>query len=101
MGFNLLDNLDITQRVQEALVAANARKKNKVVQLSDINGLDAGDKLSIEPINLQWLFGISAFKPGTIIEILGSDGIGKTTFVMTLLGMFMRHEQTPCLYVNS
>lgn len=101
MGFNLLDNLDITQRVQEALVAANARKKNKVVQLSDINGLDAGDKLSIEPINLQWLFGISSFKPGTIIEILGSDGIGKTTFVMTLLGMFMRHEQTPCLYVNS
>lgn len=101
MAFNLLDNLDITQRVQEALVAVNARKKNKIVQLSDINGLESGEHLSIEPINLQWLFGISHFKPGTIIEILGSDGIGKTTFVMTLLGMFMRNEQTPCLYVNS
>lgn len=103
MGFNLLDNkIDIVKQAQEALVALRSRKKEpRAITLSSYDNLQKSGGLKIDPINLQWALGFKEFTPGTIMEILGGDGIGKTTLVMTLLGMFMRHANAPCLFVNS
>lgn len=100
-NFSLLNNTDITQRAQEALISLYARKKNKEVTLSNYVTLPKNNGLSIDPINLQYALGFKEFAPGTILEIIGGDGIGKTTFVFTLMGMFMRNANAPCLFVNS
>ena len=102
MGFNLLQNKQIVKQAQEALIALRSRKKEpKEVTIGSYDTLQKSGGLEIDAINLQWALGFKEFAPGTIMEILGGDGIGKTTFVMTLMGMFMRNANAPCLFVNS
>ena len=103
MGFDLLSkNNNIVHQAQEALIAIRSRKKEpRPVTLGSYDTLQKSGGLEIDPINLQWALGFKEFAPGTIMEILGGDGIGKTTLVMTLFGMFMRNANSPCLFVNS
>lgn len=102
MAFDLLSNRNIVHQAQEALISLRSRKKEpKPVTLGSYDTLQKSGGLEIDPINLQWALGFKEFAPGTIMEILGGDGIGKTTLVMTLFGMFMRHANSPCLFVNS
>ena len=102
MGFNLLENNNIVKQAQEALVSLRSRKKEpKEVTIGSYDTLQKSGGLEIDALNLQWALGFKEFAPGTIMEILGGDGIGKTTFVMTLMGMFMRNANAPCLFVNS
>lgn len=102
MAFDLLNNTDITQRAQEALISIRSRRKNaNEVTLGNYNDFPKLNGLLVEPINLQWALGFKQFLPGTILELIGGDGIGKTTLVFSLMGMFMRSANSPCLFVNS
>ena len=100
--FDLLGNNNIVQKAQEALISLHSRKKEpRAVTLGGVDTLPKSGGLAIDPINLQWALGFKEFAPGTILEILGGEAVGKTTFVFTLMGMFMRNANAPCLFVNT
>lgn len=97
--FNLFDS-DIVDSTQEALAALNARKKNRPVTIRSLSSvprylMDHG------LFALDMTFGTRGFRGKTAVEFIGGEGIGKTTFVMTLLGGLMKNNQSPVLYVNT
>ena len=101
LSFNILDNTNIVSRVQEALISLRAHRANKTVNICTYKTLPKDNKLLIEPITLQYTLGFKQFPAGTIFELIGGDGIGKTTLVFTLMGMFLRNANAPCLFINS
>lgn len=98
-GFNLFDS-DIVDSTQEALATLNARKKNRPITIKRLG--DAGRYLLDHKLfALDLTFGTRGFRGKTVFEIIGGEGIGKTTFVFTLLGALMKNNQSPVLYVNT
>lgn len=49
---------------------------------------------------LQYIIGRPGIPLNTIVEIMGLETVGKSSFVCALLGNFMAHN-VPCLYLNS
>ena len=96
---------DILGETMIALRAKETRSKSNVSIASGFSSLfDMPEdiELPLEPFTLQYAFGTKFFKPGTIAEIIGPEHVGKTTFVFTLFGMFMRAiPDSPLLYVNT
>lgn len=103
---------DIVQETLLTLRAKGGGGKGKGVSVfssfssladaTDINNIPEESKLSLKPFVLQYAFNSKFLLPGTIMEIIGGYGIGKTTFALTLLGMFMENNPNiPALYVNT
>lgn len=94
---------DILSETMISLRAKESRSKKATSVASGFTSLfdlpeDA--ELKLEPFTLQYAFGTKSFKPGTIAELIGPEHVGKTTFVFTLFGMFMRQfKDAPFLYV--
>lgn len=51
-------------------------------------------------LTLSYIIGRPGIPKGNIIEIMGLETVGKTSFVCALLGCFMSNN-IPCLYLNS
>lgn len=89
--------INITDLLEESIMTmkAKASKKSKAPVL-DIDSFSTNiedsdtEGLNLEPFTLQYVFGAKQVKPGTILEIIGPEQVGKTTLVFNLLGMFMR-----------
>ena len=84
---------DILGETMLSLRAKEAGKKNSVGISNAVSFLDdipESTSLNLDSLALQYAFGVKAFKPGTIIELIGPEHVGKTTMVFTLLGMFMK-----------
>ncbi len=97
--FNLFES-DIVDSTQEALAALNARKKNRPVTLRSLSEVPRY-LLNHGFFALDMTFGTRGFRGKTAIEFIGGEGIGKTTFIFTLLGGLMKNNQSPVLYVNT
>lgn len=92
---------------EEALMALRAKDSKK----KDGSGFDMGRFMSLDDIpedtplplrafTMQYAFGRTALKPGTVIEMIGPEHVGKTTLLMTLFGDFMTAcPNIPALYV--
>ena len=100
-----IDTMDLMQEALLALKAKDARKSSGPKMSQAFMTLDAipeDTPLPLTPFTLQYAFGRTSFMPGTMVELIGPEHVGKTTFVFTLFGMFM----TACpnimaLYVNT
>ena len=75
--------------MQEALLSLRASsektKRGKAVNSFEFIDLEEDNKVDIpiEPINLQYALGSVDFKPGTLMEIIGPEQVGKTTLIYT------------------
>ena len=99
-GFNLFENAeDLIAQSQETLLSMRARSK-RTTTMSALSDLEY-DLLKINHLPLESLLGVRGFTSGTLIEILGPEGAGKTALVFTLLGAMMENNQSPCLYINT
>lgn len=95
---------DLLIDTEVSLRAMGTGKKASLAGLSLKNFLDQEASLAL-PLNhilLQYVFAENGFNVGTAIEIVGEDGIGKTTMALSLIGMGLRaHPYATALYLNS
>lgn len=101
------DGCNMQDILQEALIALRAKEaRKKGIKVSNgfmsLDDIPSDTQLPLTAFPLQYVFGRQSFKPGTLIEIIGPEHVGKTTFVFSLLGMFMTAcDHIPALYVNT
>lgn len=60
----------------------------------------ARDYLPVPWLALQYLIGRPGIPVNTITEIIGAEGIGKSSLTYALMGEFVAHN-IPCYYINS
>lgn len=87
-----------------SLRAMGTSKKASLAGLSLSQFLEeeAVPALPFESPLLQYTFASTGINTGTALEIIGEDGIGKTTMALSLVGMGLRnHPYAVALYLNS
>lgn len=97
--FNLLVGDSILDATAESLHALRARRKNDPTTVRSLHQIKRNG-IPIEHFYLQFLLGMAYLPSRCVIELIGSEGIGKTTFLFHLLGMAGR-ANVPSLYQES
>src|SRR5438046_814864 len=99
--FNLFeDGPALVVATKEAMAAACARLKRDPGPM--FNTLDQQKRVMV-PITsfpLAWLLDSRGLISGTVFDIIGGDGVGKTSLIFTLIGCGMAYG-CPALYVES
>lgn len=94
-SFNLLDDDSFASRTKEALM--KVRKKGTTVDsLTNVRR----EILNLPPIYLQATLNSFGIQTKTLVDIIGAEGIGKTTFMFTIFGWAML-QGSPCFYVET
>lgn len=98
---DLITELQIASRANSAKL-----KKGDAVSGVELDPLKEDDPtdicLPLEDVTLQYVLAINAIRQGTIVEMIGEEGIGKTSFVFNLLGKGLRaHPYSAAIYLNS
>lgn len=98
--FNLFET-NLNSETQEALSELMAKRKTggplTMKSLADFKSY----MLPLDNFALQATFGVRGLRGRTILEIIGAEGIGKTTLLLTIVGELMRLNQAPALIVNT
>lgn len=97
--FNLLTGPSILDATAESLHALRARRKNDATTVRSLHQIKRNG-IPIDHFYLQFLLGMSYLPSRCVIELIGSEGIGKTTLLFYLLGMAGR-ANVPSLYQES
>jgi len=97
-SFNLLDDVDFSSQVKETMLAMASKRKasTTVTSMSDLRR----DYIEVDSIYLQATIGMCGFPAGTLLEILGQDGVGKSSLVFTIAGQAMA-KGSPFFYVET
>lgn len=99
--FNLLTDGDaVVGSFQETLTTINARAKNRKVNMTSMGSFDQ-PKLPIPHMLLEYLFGSRWIRSQTIIELIGSPGMGKTTLSMIFMGYWMQASDVLSVYIET
>lgn len=98
-AFNLFES-DIVSETQEMLAAMTAKKKNRPVTIKSMADVKSY-LLPLDNLALQAVLGIRGLRGKTVCEIIGAEGIGKTTLLLTIIGALMEANQSPALLVNT
>jgi RecA/RadA recombinase len=99
-GFHFLDNEeDYGDKFKQALDSAVSARKNQTVGFKKMSEVQEGFAFPFRHFLLQYAVGQFGIPPQKIIDIIGAEGIGKTTFVMDLLGNAM-DVGCPALYIE-
>lgn len=97
--FDLLGSDDYADQVKETMLTLASKKKR-------ISGVDLYSNASKEHVELtnnilfQEAIGMKGLPHGTLIELIGQDGIGKTSLVWTIAGYAML-QNSPFFLVES
>lgn len=95
--FNLLSK-DTQDSISEAMEDLSTRsKKNLKFHAGDIQILNL---LKLPVFYLQWGLGCIGLLVGRILEILGPESVGKSSFLYWIFGTAMSRN-VPCLYVET
>jgi len=73
------------QRTEEFLTAKRNKRKNKPTQFSTMSEVRK-DMLPLREFTLQWLIGSYGIPHATILDIVGPEGIGKTSLIFYIIG---------------
>jgi RecA/RadA recombinase len=78
-GFNFLDQADeVTEKVQATVATMAARRKNKPTQFRSFSDVEKAI-IPVADLALQYLCDNPGIPQGSLIEIIGAEGTGKTT----------------------
>ena len=97
--FDLLSDGDYASQVKEAMMTMATKRKAQVT-------VDSYENISKNYVELrnnvyfQHCIGMKGLPHGTLIEIIGQDGIGKTSLVLTMAGHAMM-QNSPFLLIES
>ena len=97
--FDLLGSDDYANQVKETMLTLAAKKK----KASGVDLYENASKAHVELTNnilFQEAIGMKGFPHGTLVEIIGQDGIGKTSLVWTIAGYAMM-QNSPFFLVES
>lgn len=97
---SLLDMGSLIQKdTKEALTRMTARKKNIHFR---VEGTDSIKRqfIPLGHFGLQMFLNSKGLLSKTVYEIVGGEGIGKTTFALELMSQAILND-SPCLYINT
>jgi len=97
-AFNILDasHDEFVQDTQTALSKIRAARKNQPTGFKTMHGVQRA-MAPYRDISFQWLVGSRGITEGTLMEIIGPEGLGKTTLAFWLMGGAML-AGIPCAY---
>ena len=97
-SFSLLENSDFADQIRESMLGMAAKRKSasNVVSLKDVSR----DFLKIDSIYFQSTIGMCGIPSGTLFEIIGQDGVGKSSLLFTIAGQAMS-QGSPFFYVET
>jgi RecA/RadA recombinase len=97
--FDLLSDGDYASQVKEAMMTMASKRKAQVVVDSYGNVSKSHVEL-LDNVYFQHCIGMKGLPHGTLIEVIGQDGIGKTSLVLHMAGFAMR-QNSPFLLIES
>jgi len=97
-AFDLLNTSDFSSQVKDTMMTM-ASKRKAVTNVSSMHDV-AKELLVWDNIYVQSAIGMKGFPYGTLIELIGQDGVGKTSFLFTVAGEAMR-AGSPFFYVET
>lgn len=88
-GFDILDDEDdVSESIERVLTSIVGARKNQTVQFNRLS--DIREKMvPLKHFYLQWALGIYGIPEACMMEIIGAEGCGKTTFAFQLIGWAM------------
>jgi RecA/RadA recombinase len=97
-SFDLLDDNSFSNQVKETMLAMAAKRKSatSVTSMSDLKR----DYIELDSVYMQSTLGMCGFPTGTLLELLGQDGVGKSSFIFTIAGQAMA-KGSPFFYVET
>jgi RecA/RadA recombinase len=97
-SFSLLESSDFASQVRESMLGMAAKRKtaSNVVCLDEV----ARDFIKFDSILLQSTIGMCGIPNGTLLEIIGQDGVGKSSLLFTIAGQAMA-QGSPFFYVET
>jgi len=98
-SFDLLSDDSYADQVKETMLTL-ASKKKRYSGVTDYASVSKNHLELIDNIYFQHTIGMRGLPNGTLIEIIGQDGIGKTSLVWTLAG-FAMSQNSPFFLVES
>jgi RecA/RadA recombinase len=97
-SFDLLSSDDFSSQVKDTMLAM-ASKRKSVTNVSSMQDV-AKEILIWDNLYVQSAIGMKGFPYGTLVEIIGQDGVGKTSLLFTIAGEAMR-AGAPFFYVET
>jgi len=100
-GFNLLDKgASFPSAVKEALAASHNRLKTNPGVMYGALPSNQMLMLPIMDFGFQYLINGKGFLSGRVLDIIGPDGIGKTSLFFTICGWVIQHN-IPCAHLET
>ena len=96
--FNLLEDDSFSDQVKDTMLNLASKRKSasNVKSMSDLDR----DYVDIDSVYMQCTLGMRGFPTGKLLEILGQDGVGKSSFIFTVAGEAMT-KGSPFFYVET
>ena len=90
---------EIVETMTQVVHAHFGAKKHKSTSFQSAEQVRSS-KMPLRHIMLQWLFSTYGLAEKTMLEIIGPEGCGKSTFILTLMGYAMK-AGCPCYFQNT
>lgn len=97
--FDLLDDNDYVDQVKDAMLTIASKRKGHT-NIDSYENVRKNHLEFVDNIYIQHTLGMKGLPYGTLIEIIGQDGIGKTSLIWTIAGYAMQ-QNAPFLLVES
>lgn len=100
-GFDILDgddDNDVNNSIEKVLTSVIGRRKNQTVGFSSLSDVRE-DMLPLNNFYLQWALGLYGIPTGSLVDIIGAEGIGKTTLAFQIMGWAM-DAGCPAFYIE-
>lgn len=98
-GFDYLDDdKDVSASIEESLISVVGRRSNQTVSFNKMSEVRQA-MLPVKPFLMQYAMGIYGIPKGCLIEIIGAEGLGKSSLSLQMLGWAM-DLGCPALYIE-
>lgn len=97
-GYDILEGDDVNDDLEKILTSVIGRRKNQTIDFSKIADVRE-NMLPIRNFHLQWALGTYGIPHGCLVDIIGAEGLGKTTLSYQIMGWAM-DSGCPAFYIE-